>query len=109
MHVIDSNTSYNILLGRSWIHENKVVSSTYHHCFKYFEDGVHNKVVADDEPFTKKEAHFADAKFYLKDYVSMEVKVKSSIPIRKADVIKKVDVETEKVGVMTKKNQLLSC
>lgn len=30
MHVIDSKTSYNILLGRPWIHENKVVPSTYH-------------------------------------------------------------------------------
>ncbi|KAH0743247.1 hypothetical protein KY290_031240 [Solanum tuberosum] len=47
MHVIDSKTSYNILLGRPWIHENKVVTSTYHQCFKYFEDRLQKKVVVD--------------------------------------------------------------
>ncbi|XP_060200598.1 uncharacterized protein LOC132628857 [Lycium barbarum] len=67
MHVIDAKTSYNILLGRPWIHENKVVPSTYHQCFKYLEDGVQKKIVADDEPFAETEAHFADAKFYLEN------------------------------------------
>ena len=30
LHVIDAKTSYNILLGRLWVHENKVIPSTYH-------------------------------------------------------------------------------
>ncbi|XP_021299514.1 uncharacterized protein LOC110428122 [Herrania umbratica] len=29
-HVIDANTTYNMLLGRPWIHQNGVVSSTLH-------------------------------------------------------------------------------
>ena len=33
-HVIDSKTSYNLLLGRPWIHGNGVVPSTLHQCFK---------------------------------------------------------------------------
>ncbi|KAL0455756.1 UNVERIFIED_CONTAM: hypothetical protein Slati_0914800 [Sesamum latifolium] len=34
-HVIDAKTSYNMLLGRPWLHENDVVPSTWHQCFKY--------------------------------------------------------------------------
>ncbi|KAL0420714.1 UNVERIFIED_CONTAM: hypothetical protein Slati_3094300 [Sesamum latifolium] len=34
-HVTDAKTSYNMLLGRPWLHENSVVPSTWHQCFKY--------------------------------------------------------------------------
>ena len=33
--VIDAKTTYNMLLGRPWIHENGIISSTLHQCFKY--------------------------------------------------------------------------
>jgi len=38
-HVIDAKTTYNLLLGRPWIHENSIVFSTLHQCFKYCQDG----------------------------------------------------------------------
>ncbi|CAA0832644.1 Unknown protein, partial [Striga hermonthica] len=38
-HVIDAKTSYNMLLGRPWLHEYGVVPSTWHQCFKYCQDG----------------------------------------------------------------------
>ncbi|KAG5221971.1 ty3-gypsy retrotransposon protein [Salix suchowensis] len=38
-HVIDAKTTYNMLLGRPWIHENGIISSTLHQCFKYCRDG----------------------------------------------------------------------
>ncbi|XP_073120324.1 uncharacterized protein [Henckelia pumila] len=66
-HVIDSRTSYNMLLGRPWLHENGVVPSTWHQCFKYCQDGVVRKVLGDDKPFTKAESHFADAKYYFEN------------------------------------------
>nr|XP_009798143.1 PREDICTED: uncharacterized protein LOC104244429 [Nicotiana sylvestris] len=75
MHVIDAKTSYNLLLGRPWIHENKVVPSIYYQCLKYNKDGVENKIVAYDKPFSEAEAYFADAKFYLKNHIMMGVKV----------------------------------
>lgn len=34
-HVIDAITSTNVLLGRPWLHEHKVVPSIRHPCFKY--------------------------------------------------------------------------
>jgi len=38
-HVIDAKTTYNLLFGRSWIHENNIIFSTLHQCFKYCQDG----------------------------------------------------------------------
>ncbi|KAG9450538.1 hypothetical protein H6P81_010503 [Aristolochia fimbriata] len=63
--VIDSRTSYNLLLGRPWLHSNGVVPSTLHQCFKYWENGEQKTVHADESPFTEAEASFADAKYYL--------------------------------------------
>lgn len=54
-----------MLLGRPWLHENSLVSSTLHQCFQYSRNGLAKKVVADDKPFTETEALFANAKFYL--------------------------------------------
>uniref|UniRef100_A0A2N9G8H6 Retrotransposon gag domain-containing protein n=1 Tax=Fagus sylvatica TaxID=28930 RepID=A0A2N9G8H6_FAGSY len=64
-HVIDSKTSYNLLLGRPWLHENGIVPSTLHQCFKYSDGMQVKKVIANLQPFTEAESHFADAKFYL--------------------------------------------
>ncbi|KAH0729704.1 hypothetical protein KY290_000837 [Solanum tuberosum] len=69
MHVIDAKTSYNILLGRPWVHQIRIVLSSYYQFLKYLEGGIERKIVADDNPSTKVETHFADAKFYLKVYV----------------------------------------
>jgi hypothetical protein len=66
-HVIDTRTSYKLLLGRPWLHEYGVVPSTYHQCFKYFQDGQIKRIMANDESFTEAESFFADAKFYLED------------------------------------------
>ncbi|KAL0462153.1 UNVERIFIED_CONTAM: hypothetical protein Slati_0102900 [Sesamum latifolium] len=41
-HVIDAKTSYNMLLGRPWLHENAVVPSTWHQCFKYCHNAGYN-------------------------------------------------------------------
>ncbi|KAL0295619.1 UNVERIFIED_CONTAM: hypothetical protein Sangu_3192200 [Sesamum angustifolium] len=66
-HVIDAKTSYNMLLGRPWLHENAVVPSTWHQCFKYCRNGIMKKVLGDNKPFTKSESHFADAKYYIEE------------------------------------------
>ncbi|KAL7152972.1 hypothetical protein ABFS83_04G134500 [Erythranthe nasuta] len=78
-HVIDAKTSYRMLLGRPWIHENSVVPSSWHQCFKYCRDGVVKTILADDKPFTEAEDHFADAKYYLDD--EKTVKAKEILPV----------------------------
>ncbi|WMV08712.1 hypothetical protein MTR67_002097 [Solanum verrucosum] len=65
IHIIDAKTSYNLLLGRPWVHENGVVPSTLHQCMKYMKDGEVVKFDADINPCTETESYFADAKFYL--------------------------------------------
>ena len=83
-HVIDSKTSYNLLLGRPWIHGNGVVPSTLHQCFKYC-DGKQVKVVTVDlQPFTVAESHFADAKFYLDCDMTYDVPQEESTEKKKA-------------------------
>lgn len=37
--VLDIDLSYNILLGRPWIHEMQAVPSTYHQCLKFPYNG----------------------------------------------------------------------
>ncbi|KAM2613715.1 hypothetical protein TB2_028422 [Malus domestica] len=63
-HVIDARTSYDLLLGRPWIHANGVVPSTLHQCLKFYREGV-KVIYGDTKPFTEAESHFADAKFYM--------------------------------------------
>ncbi|KAK2974030.1 LOW QUALITY PROTEIN: hypothetical protein RJ640_006222 [Escallonia rubra] len=70
-HVIDAKTSYNLLLGRPWAHENGVVPSTLHQCLKFYRDGE-KKVDGDCRPFTEAESYFADAKFYMESETSQE-------------------------------------
>ena len=71
-HVIDAKTTYNMLLGRPWIHGNRILPSTLHQCFKYLQSGI-KKVNADLKPFTETEAQFADANFYVGDDIPNEV------------------------------------
>ncbi|KAL0336669.1 UNVERIFIED_CONTAM: hypothetical protein Sradi_4878800, partial [Sesamum radiatum] len=67
VHVIDDKTSYNMLLSHPWLHENTVVSSTWHQCFKYYHNGIVRKVLSENKPFIEAESHFVDAKYYIED------------------------------------------
>ncbi|GKV13724.1 hypothetical protein SLEP1_g24709 [Rubroshorea leprosula] len=66
-HVIEAKTSYELLLGRTLIHENGEVLLTWHQCFKYHSNGKTKCVMAEKDPFTKEESHFSDANFYEKE------------------------------------------
>ena len=71
-HVIDAKTTYSMLLGRPWIHGNRIVLSTLHKCFKFLQGGI-KKINADLKHFTETKAHFADAKFYVEDDIPNEI------------------------------------
>ncbi|XP_060968195.1 uncharacterized protein LOC133035834 [Cannabis sativa] len=70
-HVIDSDTSYNVLLGRPWLHEYGVIPSTLHQCFKFCKEGKVKSVNADPNPFYGEQVNYADAKFYKPDNVTI--------------------------------------
>ncbi|XP_070022412.1 uncharacterized protein [Nicotiana sylvestris] len=102
LHVIDTKTSYNVLLGRPWTHENKVVPSTYHQCLKYYEGEVEKKIVANDEPFIEAESHFTDAKFYLKNCIMKEIKVDDGMKSKNDEPItKRAEVTIGKAKAIT--------
>ncbi|KAA0063475.1 uncharacterized protein E5676_scaffold110G00070 [Cucumis melo var. makuwa] len=80
-HVINSRTTYKLLLRRPWIHENEVVTSTLHQCFKFYKLRI-RKVDADTKPFSKVESHFADVKFYTRSDDVSEV-ISTEVPMAK--------------------------
>jgi hypothetical protein len=79
-HVIDAITTYNMILGRLWIHENGIVSSMLHQCFKYCQDRQVRKIVVDIALFTIAEAYFINVKFYFKSTVMEELRSPTDHP-----------------------------
>src|SRR4051812_39124953 len=52
VYVIDADTSYNLLLGRSWILRNHILPSTLHQIMKYVDtQGQVRILVAEQRPF----------------------------------------------------------
>nr|XP_016461210.1 PREDICTED: uncharacterized protein LOC107784579 [Nicotiana tabacum] len=103
LYVIVAKNSYNVLLGKPWIHENRVVPSNYHQCLKYYEGGVEKTIVTDDKPFTEAESYFADAKFYLKNHIVKELKADDVMKIKNDEfTTKRAEVAPGKVKVAAK-------
>src|SRR5436853_2139741 len=68
VYIIDADTSYNLLLGRPWIHKNHIVPSTLHQVMKYVDaEGQVRTLVAEQHPFKGVENHFTDSLLY-RDY-----------------------------------------
>ena len=64
-YVIDADTSYNLLLGRSWIHANWIVPSILHQCFKNVgDDAVVRTVFAKMQLFKGVENYSTDFLLY---------------------------------------------
>src|SRR4051812_32313095 len=65
VYVIDADTSYNLLLGRPWIHRNHIVPSTLHQVMKYVDaQGQVRTLVAEQRPFKGVENYFTDVLLY---------------------------------------------
>src|SRR5436190_4835361 len=65
VYIIDANTSYNLLLGRPWIHKNHIVPSTLHQVMKYVDAyGQVHTLVVEQRPFKGVENYFTDTLLY---------------------------------------------
>lgn len=53
--------SYNVLLGRPWMHKNVVLSLTYHQCVKYPLAGGQGTIVPDIDSFSSVEDYHVKA------------------------------------------------
>ena len=63
-HVLDVDTSYNVLLGCLWVHTYGIIVFALHQCFKLCdEDGSVKMVYTDPIPFMGEEVNYLDAKF----------------------------------------------
>jgi hypothetical protein len=51
LYVIDADNSYKALFGRPWLHEHRVVPSTFHQCMKYAQGGKVRRIDGDIKPF----------------------------------------------------------
>jgi len=64
-YVIDVDTSYNLLLGRSWTHRNSIVLSTLHQVINYAdEDGKVRTLIIEKHPFKWVKDYFTDSFLY---------------------------------------------
>ena len=63
-HVVKTEVSYHILLGRPWLHKHQLVSSTNHQCMKGRLNGRMIWIVANSSPFELVESHLVKTMFY---------------------------------------------
>ncbi|CAL8168229.1 unnamed protein product [Prunus armeniaca] len=79
-------------LLRLWVHENEIVLSTSHQCFKFYKGGV-EKILDNVKLFTKAESYFADAKFYINEDMVSKV-----IPVEEGQFPFTKEVKPRKLG-----------
>ncbi|GMQ03611.1 hypothetical protein CsSME_00049357 [Camellia sinensis var. sinensis] len=63
-HVIEAETTYQALLGRTWLHRYAAIPSTYHQCVKVIYNNEVVAVAGSQKPFRVDEAHMANVVFY---------------------------------------------
>jgi len=64
-YVIDADTSYNLFLGRSWIHASWIIPFMLYHYFKYVgDDAVVQTVFTKMQPFKEMENYFTYSFLY---------------------------------------------
>ncbi|KAK9665618.1 hypothetical protein RND81_14G124000 [Saponaria officinalis] len=95
--VTDAKTSYKLLLGRPWLHENGVVASTLHQCLKFYRNGE-KKVNRDVKPFTEAKTNFADAKFYHENEAPKATEIVVPTASRSTPIFKYVPKSRRKEG-----------
>ena len=63
-HVMKTEVSYHVLLGRPWLHKHQLVPSTYHQCVKGRMNGIMIRIAANPSPFEQAKAHLVETMFY---------------------------------------------
>lgn len=63
-HVINSEVSYHILLGRPWLYKHHLIPSTYHQCVKGRLNERPIRILANPNPFNQEKVNFVDTMFH---------------------------------------------
>ena len=80
-HVVDSVVPYHILLGRPWLHQHQLISSTYHQCVKWRLNGKPIWIAANPTHFDQSESHFVEATLYDKVALAGEASLAKPVGI----------------------------
>ena len=83
-YVIDSKTSYKLLLEHLWLHEHEIIASTLYQCLQYYY-GSERNINGDVRSFIKRDSHFANSKFFVKDFAPKEIMISTISSIGKGD------------------------
>ena len=62
-HVVKTEVSFHILLGRPWLHKHCLVLTTYHQCVKGRLNGRMIRIAMNPSPFEQAEAHLGETMF----------------------------------------------
>ena len=63
-HMVRTEVSYHVLLGRPWLHKHRLVPSTYHQCVKGRLNGRMIRIATNPSPFEQAETHLVKTMFY---------------------------------------------
>ena len=63
-HVVNSEVSYHVLLGRPWLHKHRLIPSMYHQFVKGRLNGRPVRIPANHNPFSQGEVNFVETIFY---------------------------------------------
>ena len=64
-HVVKTEVSYHVLLGRPWLYKYRLVLSTYHQYVKGRLNGRMIRIAANPSPFEQAEAYLIETTRYL--------------------------------------------
>lgn len=99
------NNRLQSLAGRPYIHENYVVPSTLHQCFKYVGEDLKVHQFANKNSFHGLEAHYTDAALYAlvgEEKLSKGKEISAVVPTRRRTSVKEgLQVKTAKPGNAT--------
>ena len=103
-YVIDADTSYNLLLGRLWIHHNSIVPSTLHQVMKYINGSEKVRtLIAKRHPFKGVENYFTDSLLY-----QDSLKTNENLQPEEPDSSNEADTEPEKEECMWQLDPLVT-
>ena len=63
-HVINSEVSYHVLLGRPWLHKHHLIPSMYYQCVKGRLNRKPIRIPTNPNPFSQEEVNFVETIFY---------------------------------------------
>ena len=63
-HVVKTEVSYHVLLGRPWLHKHQLVPATYRQCVKGRLNSKMRRIAINPSPFEQVKAHLVETMFY---------------------------------------------